>query len=167
MSDLISVRLRGCSHVVTAPSADAWQPGGRFGEPAPVALEHLPPLWRHCVGAARLCALARLRRRSASSRFPPPTQWRQTGGQRQGNHPRRSRAQLQQGAPGVASSPATPCGRGVGVIAPRRRLGGATPPPYRTRGTRGSGTNAARCSKSSTGERVIPVVPSDQGVVKV
>jgi hypothetical protein len=52
------------------------------------------------------------------------------------------------------------------VIAPRRLLCGAKQPPYRTRWTRGKGTKAASFSKSSTGERVIPVVPSDQGVVK-
>jgi hypothetical protein len=53
------------------------------------------------------------------------------------------------------------------VIAPRRPLCSAKQPPYRTRWTRGKGTKAASFSKGSTGERVMPVVPSDQGVVKV
>src|SRR5712691_6152568 len=78
-----------------------------------------------------------------------------------------SLAQLQRGVPVLASCPSTPCWRGVGVTAPRRLLCGAKQPPYRTRWTIGKGTKAASFSKSSTGERVIPVVPSDQGVVKV
>ena len=78
-----------------------------------------------------------------------------------------SLAQLQRDIPVLASCPFTPCWRGVGVIAPRRLLCGAKQPPYRTRWTRGRGTNAASFSKRSNGERVIPVVPSDQGLVKV
>jgi hypothetical protein len=39
--------------------------------------------------------------------------------------------------------------------------------PIPTRWTRGSGTSAASFSNSSRGESVIPVVPSDQGLVNV
>jgi hypothetical protein len=52
-------------------------------------------------------------------------------------------------------------------MAPRRLLCAAKQPAYRTWCTRGWGTNADSFSNSSNGDSLIPVVPSDQGRVKV
>src|SRR5262249_17354256 len=79
----------------------------------------------------------------------------------------RSLAQLQEGGPGGAASLSTPCWRGVGMIASRSVLCGAKHPAERTRWTRDRGTSAASFSKSSKGESLMPVVPSDHGLVKV
>ena len=76
-----------------------------------------------------------------------------------------SLAQCQYGVPGCVSSPSIPCWHGVGMLAARSLLCGATQPPERTRGARGTDTNATRFSSSANGDSVMPVVPSDYGLV--
>jgi hypothetical protein len=75
--------------------------------------------------------------------------------------------QLSCGAGAPAAGSSRPCWRGVGLLTPRTWLCGATPLPERTRCTRGSGTSVVSFSTSSTGERVMPVVPSAQGCINV
>ena len=78
----------------------------------------------------------------------------------------RSRAQRQCGAPVSLPSASTPCGRGVGRLAPRQGLCGARPPPERTRWPCGRGTSAARCARRAPGARRMPVEPAAHGWVQ-
>jgi hypothetical protein len=77
----------------------------------------IPTVPRDCVGAARLRASLR-----------PHSGGRQIAISRSKTRPS-SLAQCQYGAPVFDAAPSTPCWRGVGMIAARRLLCGAKPPP--------------------------------------